>query len=69
MIDIEQLEREITAFHENVVASAELLATLRSIVDALTENTHALSKTGCSTGWNWCGCHTWNCKSDHLELL
>lgn len=46
MIDIEQLEREITAFHENVVASAELLATLRSIVDALTENTHTTSARG-----------------------
>lgn len=46
MIDIEQLEKEITAFHENVVASVELLATLRSVVDALTKNTHSASARG-----------------------
>lgn len=46
MIDIEQLEKEITAFHENVVASSELLATLRSIVDALKENTNTTSSRG-----------------------
>lgn len=43
MIDIEQLEKEITAFHENIVASTELLSILRSITDALNKNTQTVS--------------------------
>ena len=43
--NIEQLEREITEFRQNILASKDLLSTMRSLVDAMKRQSSGVQTT------------------------